>query len=105
MGALGGHRRFCQQLSAAAVPRKVLVDDLLVEDSGIGAAEVALPETPASRLPPSMMSGVLAAYDFVQYFYTAIAPKASTERLSSMLLDAPSDALRLLLRQRWCRRL
>jgi len=96
MGALGGHRRFCQQLSAAAVPRKVLVDDLLVEDSGIGAAEVALPETPASRLPPSMMSGVLAAYDFVQYFYTAIAPKATLLSVTSAeLLEGHAEDVTL----------
>jgi hypothetical protein len=87
MGALGGHRRFCQQLSAAAVPRKPdLVDDALVEDCDVGAAQVAVPDRPASRLPPPTVAGALAAYDFIRYFYTAIVPKAT-------LLEVKGDEL------------
>jgi hypothetical protein len=110
MGALGGHRRFCQQLSAAAVPRKPdLVDDALVEDCDVGAAQVAVPDRPASRLPPPTVAGALAAYDFIRYFYTAIVPKATLlevkgdeliEDYSTMSIDPKGFANQVCL---WCR--
>ena len=57
MGALGGHRRFCGQLSTAVAPRLQLVDDLdlVAEDE----PDLALPSRSATRLPTSMQSAVL----------------------------------------------
>ena len=77
MGALGGHRRFCGQLSTAIARVPELCDDsLLTADDG-GAAVVALPDRPASRLPAELHASVLSSFDFATYFFKTIVPAAT----------------------------
>ena len=55
---------------------------------------VALPPRPASRLPPPVAPGVLSAYDFIKYFFTAIVPKVTLLDVSAeALLDGHAEAV------------
>jgi len=94
MGALGGHRRFCGQLSTAVAPRLQLVDDLtLVTPDDLG---VALPSVPATRLPAAVQSQVLAAFDFLSYFFRAVVPKSTLLKVDASLLRGPEAGDELL---------
>lgn len=86
MGALGGHRRFCGQLSTAVAPRLALCDDAeLVEEGETPLSEI-LPSRLATGLPLNYQSPVLAAYDFLTYFFRAVLPKATLLKVEDSLL-------------------
>jgi len=97
MGALGGHRRFCAQLSTAAAPRAVFVDDLELTDADGGAPAVALPPTPATALPAHLAPGVLSSFDFLRYFFVAVVPSATLldSRVDSSLLSGEAEHVTL----------
>ena len=77
MGALGGHRRFCGQLSTAVSRAPTLVDDSLLTDEDGGAATIALPDRLASSLPAELHCALFCAFDFATYFFRAIVPAAT----------------------------
>ena len=90
LGALGGHRRFCGQLSADFDrDHLALVDDSKLTDADGGAAEVALPQRRASGLPTECEAAALAAYDFTRYFFRSILPAATLTLVTPELLDGP----------------
>jgi hypothetical protein len=86
MGALGGHRRFCGQLSTAVARAPVLCEDSTLSAEDGGAEAVALPTRVASSLPPELHPSLLCAYDFATYFYKAIVPAATMLEVRASVL-------------------
>ena len=96
MGALGGHRRFCSQLSTAIAPRVQLREDMELTEADGGADAVALPTRPASQLPREVISSLLSSYDFARYHFLAIVPAATMTTVSVSLLDREAEGEPLL---------
>ena len=96
MGALGGHRRFCSQLSTAIAPRVQLREDMELTEADGGADAVALPNRPASQLPREVISSLLSSYDFARYHFLAIVPAATMTTVSVSLLDREAEGEPLL---------
>jgi hypothetical protein len=93
-----GHRRVCTQLSTAAPPRVHLREDTeLSEDDG-GAKVVALPrgDDVLRRLPEQLYGSLLSSYDFLRYFYRAVAPRVTLLDVSAALLRHGEDGAGLL---------
>jgi hypothetical protein len=87
MGALGGHRRFCGQLSTAVARAPVLCEDLTLSAEDGGAEAVVLPARAASTLPAELHLSLLCSYDFATYFYNAIVPGATMLEVRASVLE------------------
>lgn len=87
MGALGGHRRFCGQLSTAVARAPVLCEDSTLSAEDGGAEAVVLPARAASTLPAELHASLLCSYDFATYFYNAIVPAATMLEVRATVLQ------------------